>query len=91
MNKTDFIKNFQEAAGIPNGKAREYYAALCAAMAKELAAGGDVPLQGIGRLVVKERAARQGRNPRTGEVVTIPACKVVTLRTSKELKEALKR
>ena len=90
MNKTELMKKWQEATGLPNGKAREYFDALCGVMYKELAAGGDVPLQGIGRLVVKERAARQGRNPRTGEVITIPACKIVSLRTSNDLKEELK-
>ncbi len=89
MNKTDLLKNFQKATGLPNGKARDYYDALCAAMAKELAAGGDVPLQGIGRLVAKERAARQGRNPRTGAMLSIPACKVLTIHTSKDFKESL--
>lgn len=59
-------------------------------MAAELFGGGDVPLPGVGRIVTKQRAARTGRNPRTGKPVTIPATRVVLLRVRKELKDALK-
>lgn len=52
--------------------------------------GGDVPLPGIGRLVMRERPARQGRNPHTGAVVTIPAWRSAQLRVARKLKDSLK-
>lgn len=58
-------------------------------VATELAFGGTVPLPGIGILEVKKRKARQGRNPRTGEAMTIPAHKVVRLRVAGSLKNAV--
>ena len=63
--------------------------ALYNAVTRELMLGGHVPLPGIGILDVKTRKARQGRNPRTGENITIPACKVVRLRVAASLKNAV--
>ncbi len=56
-----------------------------------LAGGEDVALPGgIGKLSVKQRAERRGRNPRTGEDLTIPACRVAIFAASRRLREALK-
>ena len=55
-----------------------------------LAEGGVVLLPGIGRLEVKARAARRGRNPRTGTEIEIPASWGMLFRAGKELKDALK-
>lgn len=63
---------------------------LCAVAAAELLGGGEVPLPGLGKLKIKEKAAREGRNPRTGEVVSIPAGKKVVFVPGKNLKDALK-
>jgi DNA-binding protein HU-beta len=57
--------------------------------AAELAAGHEVPLPGIGKLAVKDHAAREGRNPSTGDVVQIPAKRAVVLKVGKTLKETL--
>lgn len=54
-----------------------------------LTAGDFVEIQGIGRLVPKDRAARTGRNPATGEAIEIAASKTVAFRLSKTLKDAL--
>lgn len=53
--------------------------------AQELAAGGEVPLHGLGKLKARQRAARMGRNPRTGAPLYIPACRVVVFAAGKEL------
>ena len=58
--------------------------------AAELLGGGELPLPGIGKLKSRDVAARKGRNPRTGEILEIPAGKKVVFMPSKELKEALK-
>lgn len=66
-------------------------AALSAIIEEELLGGGEVPLGSkVGRLKVRESAERQGRNPRTGETITIPATRKVIFSPAKELKDALK-
>ncbi|MBA4707747.1 HU family DNA-binding protein [Aquitalea aquatica] len=54
-----------------------------------LKAGEDVTLPGLGKLVVKEKAARAGRNPQTGETIQIPAKRVAAFSPAKALKDAL--
>lgn len=54
-----------------------------------LQAGGEVTLPGIGKLAVKHRAARVGRNPRTGEAVQIPAKRVLKYTPVKSIKDAI--
>lgn len=63
--------------------------ALCKVASAELLDGGEVSLPGLGKLKVKEVAARQGRNPRTGESIALPASRKVVFSMGKELKEAL--
>lgn len=63
---------------------------LCEVAAAELLGGGEVPLPELGKLKVRETAAREGRNPRTGESLHIPAGKKVVFLPGKDLKEALK-
>ena len=58
--------------------------------AAELLGGGEIPLSGLGKLKSKDVSARKGRNPRTGEVLDLPAGKKVVFATCKDLKEALK-
>ena len=64
-------------------------AGLAKVAAEALAKGEDVPLPGIGKLVVVERAARMGRNPKTGEALEIPARKAVGFKPSGMLKGAV--
>ena len=63
--------------------------AALAAITEELKNGGKVSLVGFGTFEVRERPERQGRNPRTGDTLTIPACKMVKFRPGKMLKDAL--
>ena len=58
--------------------------------AAELLGGGEVSLPGLGKIKMRETAAREGRNPRTGESLHIPAGKKVVFVPGKDLKEALK-
>ncbi|GAB6037661.1 HU family DNA-binding protein [Fundidesulfovibrio butyratiphilus] len=59
-------------------------------IAAELLGGGEAPLPGLGKLVTQATKARQGRNPRTGEPLDIPAGRRVAFNAGKALKEALK-
>lgn len=63
--------------------------ALGIVAAEELREGGDIPLPGMGKIRCKRVAARQGRNPRTGEVLTIPARRKVVFVAGKDLQAGL--
>ena len=60
------------------------------AQAQELAKGEKIQLVGFGTFEIRERAEKQGRNPRTGETMTVPASKVPAFKAGKALKDAVK-
>ena len=71
---------------MPKDSEKALNAALCA-ITEELAQGGKVQLIGFGTFEVKEVAAREGRNPKTGEIIKIDACKKPSFSASKVLKD----
>lgn len=91
MTKEDLVRNVTERSRIHLGRSlcladvEAVLQALKDVTAQELTAGGEVPLPGLGKLKTKDRAARMGRNPRTGEAVTIPARRVVVFAPSEKL------
>ena len=89
MTKAELIDLYKEATGLSKKDAAEHLERLGDICAAELLAGGEVTLPRIGKLVVKARAERMGRNPATGQAITIPARKAVMLKVAKELKESL--
>ena len=89
MTKLEVIKLWQEATGITQKQAAEYLERLGDIIAAELLGGGEVPLPRVGKITVVARAARKGRNPRTGEVIDIPASKGLKITTAKDLRESL--
>ena len=88
MTKTELVKTFQEATQLPANQAQEYLERFGDIAAAELLGGGEIPLPGVGKLVIKQRAARKGRNPKTGEPLNIPAKKALTVNLSKDFKES---
>lgn len=88
MTKAELVKTFQEATQLPANQAQEYLERFGDIAAAELLGGGEIPLPGVGKLVIKDRAARKGRNPRTGEAVDIPAKRVLVVNLSKDFKES---
>ena len=86
MNKGELIAKIAEA-GLSKKDAGLALDAAIAAISDALAKGESVQLIGFGTFGVKERAAREGRNPRTGEVVKIKASKVPTFKAGKSLKD----
>ena len=86
MNKGELIAKIAEA-GLSKKDAGVALDAAIAAIGDALAKGDAVQLIGFGTFGVKERAAREGRNPRTGEVVKIKASKVPTFKAGKGLKD----
>ena len=90
MTKDELVRRFREVSGLTLDKAEEYFDSLCGIMAEELLKGGEVRLTGIGKIVTRERAARAGRNPRTGEAIAIPASRALSICTSKPFAQKLK-
>ena len=89
MTKVELIASVAAEAGMSKKDAEKAVNAALAAITEELKNGGKVSMVGFGTFEVRERPERQGRNPRTGETLTIPACKMVKFRPGKMLKDAL--
>lgn len=90
MTKAELIKAFQEATQLNGVQAEEYLNRLSDIMAAELLGGGEVPLPRVGKLYVKDVAARKGRNPQTGQPIEIAARKKLGVSAAKALKDALR-
>ena len=89
MNKAELIDAVAAAADLPKGEASRAVEAVTQAIADELSKGGQVAIVGFGTYQVKHRAARTGRNPKTGEPLQIPASNVPSFKAGKALKDAV--
>lgn len=89
MNKTELIDQIAEAAEISKAAAGRALDATVAAVKASLKNGDTVSLIGFGTFYVGDRAARTGRNPRTGSALKIKAAKVPKFRAGKGLKDAV--
>ncbi len=87
MNKTDLINVVAAEAGLSKKDSEAAVNATLAAIANALKDGDKVQLIGFGTFEVKDVAAREGRNPKTGEVIKIDACKKASFSASKVLKD----
>lgn len=87
MNKTELIAAVAENAGISKKDAEKALKAFTDVVAKELVNGEKVQLVGFGTFEVSERAAREGRNPKTGEKMPIAASKTPKFKAGKALKD----
>ena len=87
MNKQDLVKLVSEKTGITKEAAGQAQKTVIEAIASALEKGDSVSLIGFGSFKVVNRAAREGRNPSTGEKIQIPASKAVKFTPSKVLKE----
>ncbi len=90
MNKTDLINSVAEATDLSKKDATKAVEAVFDTITDSLRKGEKVQLIGFGNFEVRERAARKGRNPQTGEEIDIAASKVPAFRPGKALKEAVK-
>ena len=91
MNKTELIAAVAEKAEISKKDAEKAVKAFTDAVAEELAKGGKVQLVGFGNFEVSERPAREGRNPRTGETMTIAASKSPKFKAGKAFKDEVNK
>ena len=89
MNKTEFIAAVAEKAEISKKDSEKALKAFVDVVTEQLKAGDKVQLVGFGTFEVSERAAREGRNPRTNEVLKIDATKVPAFKAGKQLKDAV--
>lgn len=89
MNKSELIKHIASQAGLTQAQATAALQAVETGVIDTLANGGEVTLVGFGTFKVTDRAARIGRNPKTGEEIPIAATKVPTFKAGKAFKEAL--
>ena len=96
MNKAELVERIAEKTGTSARDARAIVDAIfdpdpaVGLIAAELKAGGKVAISGFGTFEARERKARQGRNPHTGEILDIPAMSAPAFKAGKPLKETLK-
>ena len=90
MTKKELVAARAEKAEMKKVDAESALNAMVEVISNELGNGGEVALFGLGKFEVRERAARNGRNPQTGEAITIPATKAVGFKAAKALKDAVK-
>jgi DNA-binding protein HU-beta len=89
MNKADFVSSVADAAELSKADAANAVDAMVGVITKALKGGDTVTLVGFGTFEVRERAARQGRNPKTGEAIKINASKNPAFKAGKALKDAV--
>ena len=90
MNKTELIAAVAEKAALSKKDAEKAVKAVFDSVEGALKAGDKVQLIGFGTFEVRERAAKEARNPRTGETVKVPATKVPAFKAGAALKDAVK-
>ncbi|MEA3250761.1 MAG: HU family DNA-binding protein [Pseudomonadota bacterium] len=89
MNKSELIEAIAASADIPKAAASRALDAMIDTVSDTLKKGDSVALVGFGTFTVKERAARTGRNPQTGQPINIEAAKVPSFKAGKALKDSV--
>ncbi|APC96648.1 HU family DNA-binding protein [Pseudofrancisella aestuarii] len=91
MNKTELVSAIAKEADVTKEVAGKVLDATIASISKALKKEDNVTLVGFGTFQVKERSAREGRNPKTGETIKIPASKVPSFKAGKGLKDSVNK
>ncbi len=87
MNKSELIEAIADKADVPKAQASRVIDAMASVVGDALADGAQVSMVGFGTFLVRERPARSGRNPRTGETIKIAASKSPAFKAGKALKD----
>ena len=87
LTKAQLAKLLFEQIGLNKREAKDFIDAFFDLIGSQLVDGQDAKISGFGNFEVRTKSARPGRNPRTGEPVTIPTRRVITFKTSGQLKE----
>ena len=90
MNKTELVNAIAAKTGLSKKDSDAALAATVEAITEALKAGDKVALIGFGTFEVRERSARTGKNPATGETIQIAACKAPAFKAGQNLKNAVK-
>lgn len=91
MRKTDIVKRIHLQTGIPEKEAATVFDGALEILVSTLQKGEPIAIHEFGKFTVRNKLARQGRNPRTGEALMIPARRVVSFRPSVLLRAAVTR
>ena len=89
MNKTELIAAIAQQAGMSKKDAEKALKAFVDVVTNELKEGGKVQVVGFGTFECRERSAREGKNPQTGEKIKIAACKTPAFKAGKAFKDFL--
>jgi nucleoid DNA-binding protein len=89
MKKKEFIERIAEEAGVSKSDAQKLFEAFEKVVTEVLKAGDEVQITGFGKFSIRERKAREGRNPQTGQKMKIAAQKVPAFSAGNALKEAV--
>ena len=89
LSKAELISSMADLSGLSKADSTRALDAIIASIQTELAQGNDVRLLGFGTFCVKKREARDGRNPRTGKTIKLPATTLPKFKAGKNLKEAI--
>jgi DNA-binding protein HU-beta len=90
MTKAELVAKMADEAGVAKAAAEKALNSFVAAVSDALTKGDKITLVGFGTFDVTERAKREGRNPRTGQTIVIPASKVVKFRPGSKLRDSVK-
>ena len=91
MTKADIFEKVQEGIGMTRKESAEMVEAVFAIMKSTLESGENLKISGFGNFVVKKKADRRGRNPQTGESITIEARRILTFKPSGVLRDAINK
>ena len=89
MNKSELIESVASNSGLSKADAQRAVEAVVHSITDSLRNGDQVTIVGFGTFLVRQRGARTGRNPRTGETIDIAASRVPAFKAGKSLKESL--
>ena len=91
MTKADIFEKVQERIGLSKKESAEMVEAVFAIMKSTLESGDNLKISGFGSFIVKQKKDRRGRNPQTGEAITIEARRILTFKPSGLLKDQINR
>jgi DNA-binding protein HU-beta len=89
LNTTELVDAVAAANDLSKAKAKDVVTSVFASIVEAAKRGDDIAINGFGRFSLKERPAREGRNPRTGETLKIPASKSIAFKMSKPVGASL--
>ena len=91
LTKANLVEKIVNQNGLPRNQSREIIETLVEAIKHTLESGEDVLISGFGKFCLKEKRERRGRNPETGQNLIIPPRRVVTFKSSRQLRDKINR